>query len=247
MNHKVVSVTLLCALSIFTLSACSQDTTAADTSSNADVQTQTPQLATTTDSAPKIASKAMVIEPQPELPVQTDFNTKDNEAMMSGDGKALATKQADIFQAIYSSTCMQYLPKLDELRGNLAAQPKFPSAQASQLLAGDTGSAWPVPSDIGSYILAMPDNKNLCAIYAKALDVQRAHQKFIEVHSKAPPPLTATKIDSRTEQKAGGTKTTVSYSWSAPNTPRKMLFMLTTDDSATTDIKAMYSASIITE
>ena len=179
--------------------------------------------------------------------MQADSKTEDKSVAKGGDKSALGAKQAETFRAIYVSTCMQYLPKLDELRGNLAAQPKFPSAQASQLLAGDTGSAWPVPSDTGSYILAMPDNKNLCAIYAKDLNAQLANQQFTEVYSKPPSPFTATQIDNTIEEKQEGTKTSLSYSWSAPDTPRKMLFMLTTDNSATTDVKAMYTASIITE
>lgn len=225
MNNKTVSLILLSTFSTFILSACG---------SSANVQAQTPPLEATIEAKSRVAA--------------TDSKTESKRVVMSSDdGSALGVKQAETFRAIYASTCMQYLPKLDELRSNLKAQPKLPTAQASQILAGDTGSAWPVPSDEGSYILAMPDNKDLCAIYAKDLNTQLANQQFTEVYSKPPSPFTATQIDNTIEQKQGGTKTTLSYSWSAPNTQRKMLFMLTTDDSATTDIKAMYTASIMPE
>ena len=95
--------------------------------------------------------------------------------------------------------------------------------------------------------MAIPDNKNLCAIYAKELDAQLANQQFTEVYSKPPSPFIATQIDNTTKPVGGGVKTTLSYSWSAPDTQRKMLFMLTIDDSATTDVKAMYTASIMSE
>lgn len=240
MNNKAVKLILLSTLSGFILSACSN---------NSDVQTQTPQLESTTEPTLELKPEPRVeaTDSQESLLVQTDAKTESKTVGMSSDESVLGTKQAETFQAIYTSTCMQYLLKLDELRDNLKSQPKFPTAQTSQLLAGDTGSAWPVPAGTGHYILAIPDNKNLCAIFAKDLNVQLANQQFTEFYSKPPSPFTATQIDNSIEQKVGGSKTTLSYSWSAPNTPRKMLFMLTTDDSATTDVKAMYTASIISE
>ena len=191
MNKKAVSLILLSTLSGSILSACSD---------NADVKTQTPQSELTTEPKPEL--KIAATDSKEGSIIQTDSNAEDKAVVMSSDENVLGIKQAETFQAIYASTCMQYLLKLDELRGNLKALPKFPTAQASQLLAGETGSAWPVPADTGSYT---------------------------------------------TKPVGGGVKTTLSYSWSAPDTQRKMLFMLTIDDSATTDVKAMYTASIMSE
>ena len=236
MNKKAVSLILLSTLSGSITTACSD---------NADVKTQTPQSELTTEPKPEL--KIAATDSKQGSIIQTDSNAEDKAVVMSSDENVLGIKQAETFQAIYASTCMQYLLKLDELRGNLKALPKFPTAQASQILAGETGSAWPVPADTGSYILAIPDNKNLCAIYAKELDAQLANQQFTEVYSKPPSPFIATQIDNTTKPVGGGVKTTLSYSWSAPDTQRKMLFMLTIDDSATTDVKAMYTASIMSE
>ena len=235
MNNKVVGLLLLSTLSGFNLSACSNDS--ADNS--ADVKTQTAPAELTAQ--PTLAATDLKEDPL----IPTVANTEDKSLTTSSNEGA---KQAKIFQEIYTATCMEYVFKLDELRDNLKNEPKFPSEQASQLLPSDTaGSAWPVPADTGSYILAIPDNKNLCAIYAKELDAQLANQQFTEVYSKPPSPFIATQIDNNTKPVGGGVKTTLSYSWSAPDTQRKMLFMLTIDDSATKDVKAMYTASIMSE
>lgn len=243
MNNKAVNSILLFTLSGLILSACSNH--------DADVQTQSPQSESTTESLLKQKSvsetRVVATDPQEESLVQADSKIEDKSVAKGGDKSALGAKQAETFRAIYVSTCMQYLLKLDELRNSLSALPKFPTEQASQLLAGNAGSAWPVPADTGSYILAMPDDSNLCAIYAKNLNIQLTNQQFTEIYSKPPSPFTATQMDNTIEQKEGGNKTSLSYSWSAPDTPRKMLFMLTTDESATKDVKAMYTASITSE
>lgn len=242
MSNKAVSLLLLSTLSVLSLSACSNDST--------EEAIKTPELKSSIDSEPKTDDSDLqqdLIE-QTDLDTNpTDLDTKYKAVAMSSDEGVLGAKQAEAFQSIYTATCMQYLLKLDELRGNLKAEPKFPTEQASQLLAGDTGSAWPVPADSGSFILAIPDDKNLCAIYAKDLDTQLTNQQFIDIYSKPPSPLTATQIDNITVQRGEGVKTTLSYSWFIPDIQKKMLFMLTTDDSGSTDVKAMYTASIMPE
>ena len=239
MNNKVVGLLLLSTLSGFNLSACSNDSADDNADNSADVKTQTAPAELTAQ--PTLA--ATDLKEDPLIPKVA--NTEDKSLTTNSNEGA---KQAKIFQEIYTATCMEYVFKLDELRDNLKNEPKFPSEQASQLLPGGTaGSAWPVPADTGNYILAIPDDISLCAVYAKDLDAQLANQQFNETYSKPPPPFTATKIDNTVEQEREGIKTTSSYIWTAPDTPRKMLFMLTTDDSATTDVKAMYTASIVSK
>ena len=237
MNNKAVGLLLLSTLSGFNLSACSSDND--NDSNNADAKTQTPPSEST------VQPTLVATDSKEDLLISTVANAEDKAVVI---GRNEGAKQAKIFQEIYTATCMEYVFKLDELRDNLKNEPKFPSEQASQLLPnGTAGSAWPVPAETGNYILAIPDDMNLCAVYAKDLDVQLANQQFNETYSKPPPPFTATKIDNTVEQERKGIKTTSSYIWSAPDAPRKMLFMLTTDDSGNTKAKAMYTASIMSE
>ena len=235
MNNKAVGLLLLSTLSGFNLSACSKD----HDSNNTDAKTQTPPSEST-------AQPTLVATDSKEDPlIPTVANAEDKAVVISSNEGA---KQAEIFQAIYTATCMEYVFKLDELRDNLKNEPKFPSEQASQLLPnGTAGSAWPVPADTGNYILAIPDDISLCAIYAKDLDTKLANQQFVDIYSHPPAPFVATQMSNTTEQRETGVNTNLSYSWSAPDAPRKMLFMLTTDDSGNTKAKAMYTASIMSE
>lgn len=239
MNNKVVGLLLLSTLSGFNLSACSNDSADDNADNSADVKTQTAPAELTAQ--PTLAATDLKEDPL----IPTVANTEDKSLTTSSNEGA---KQAKIFQEIYTATCMEYVFKLDELRDNLKNEPKFPSEQASQLLPGDTaGSAWPVPADTGNYILAIPDDISLCAIYAKDLDTKLTNQQFIDIYSNPPAPFIAKQMSNTTEQRENGINTNVSYSWSAPDTPRKMLFMLTTDDSGSTNAKAMYTASIMSE
>ena len=233
MNNKVFGLLLLSTLLGFNLSACSHD------NNNADAKTQMPPSESTAQ--PKLAA----IDSKEDLLIPTVANAEDKTVVMSSNEGA---KQAKIFQEIYTATCMQYVFKLDELRNNLKDMPKFPSEEASQLLPnGTAGSAWPVPAETGNYILAIPDDISLCAIYAKDLDTKLTNQQFIDIYSNPPAPFIAKQMSNTTEQREKGINTNVSYSWSAPDAPRKMLFMLTTDDSGNTKAKAMYTASIMSE
>lgn len=233
MKNKVAGLLLLSTLSGFNLSACSND------NDSADVKTQTPPTELTAQ--PKLAA----IDSKEDLLIPTVANSEDKAVVMSSNEGA---KQAKIFQEIYTATCMEYVFKLDELRDNLKNEPKFPSEEASQLLPnGTAGSAWPVPAETGNYILAIPDDISLCAIYAKDLDTKLTNQQFIDIYSNPPAPFIAMQMSNTTEQRENGVNTNLSYSWSAPDAPRKMLFMLTTDDSGNTKAKAMYTASIMSE
>ena len=239
MNNKVVGLLLLSTLSGFNLSACSNDSADDNADNSADVKTQTAPAELTAQ--PTLAATDLKEDPL----IPTVANTEDKSLITNSNE---GTKQAKIFQEIYTATCMEYVFKLDELRDNLKNEPKFPSEQASQLLPGGTaGSAWPVPAETGNYILAIPDDISLCAIYAKDLDTKLTNQQFIDIYSNPPAPFIAKQMSNTTEQRENGINTNVSYSWSAPDTPRKMLFMLTTDDSGSTNAKAMYTASIMSE
>lgn len=72
--------------------------------------------------------------------------------------------QANSFANIYASLCMKNLTNLEGLREKLKPMPKLPAEKATHFLAGNPGDAWPVPDKHGTFVLALPSGKNLCAV-----------------------------------------------------------------------------------
>ncbi|TDM06252.1 MAG: hypothetical protein C4K60_16750 [Ideonella sp. MAG2] len=156
------------------------------------------------------------------------------------------SEQAHAFANIFISTCAKHVSNLDALRARLRELPQLPPEKAQHFLAGKLGKAWPVPDKHGIFVLAMPDHTPLCAVYARRVQTAEALALFRELVAKAPAPLVARELKREThETPRNGTSTTVSYEWSVANAPRRMLFMLTTSDSASADIQGMASASLI--
>lgn len=159
---------------------------------------------------------------------------------------ATAAQQADSFANIYATTCLKYLPKLDELRNKLSQLPTLPSEQASPFLNGKAGKAWSVPDPYGTFVVALPDQMNLCAVYARKVNATLAKQQFARLVATAPAPLTSRQLSSTRKHDAkNGNRFNVSYEWQFKSAPRKMLFMLTTADTDTADFQGMATASMI--
>ncbi|MCH1783163.1 NMCC_0638 family (lipo)protein [Psychrobacter glaciei] len=236
MNKKAVSLILLSTLSGSILSACSD---------NADVKTQTPQSELTTEPKPEL--KIAATDSKEGSIIQTDSNAEDKAVVMSSDENVLGIKQAETFQAIYASTCMQYLLKLDELRDKLKDLPQLTDVQAKQFLKGHSGSAWPVPDDHGTFVLTLLEEKNMCAVYANKANSQVVEKQFSNMFASAPSPLTSNERDNSKQTTISGERTTLSYEWAQQGAQRKMLFMLTTDSSADADVQALFTASMIQE
>ncbi len=154
--------------------------------------------------------------------------------------------QANSFINIYTSTCIKHLSNLDELRSKLHALPKLPPEKATAFLNGAPGNAWPVPDKFGTFVIAIPDNKNLCSVYARRLDSISAEERFAKIVSKSPAPLIARAVqDTRSSTQKNGQTHTVSYEWAVPNAQRKMLFTLTTANSESADIQGLATAAYV--
>lgn len=122
--------------------------------------------------------------------------------------------------------------------------PKLPVEKAAHFLSGNPGDAWPVPDKHGIFVLSLPTNKNICAVYARRADTAIAEKLFAGQVANAPPPLVSKQvINERGQTVANGPTHTISYEWSAPNAPRKMLFTLTTASSETAQLQVLGSAS----
>ena len=156
--------------------------------------------------------------------------------------------QASSFANIYASLCLKHLNNLEALREKLKPMPKLPPEKASHFLAGNAGDAWPVPDKYGTFVLALPTGKNICLVHVRRADTEAAGKQFAKLVANAPSPLVARQV--RNEQArtaANGPTQTVTYEWSAPNAPRKMLFTLTTAPSETAQLQVLGSAAIISQ
>ncbi len=154
--------------------------------------------------------------------------------------------QANSFAKIYASLCLQNLPNLEALRQKLAPMPKLPTDKAALFLGGAPGDAWPVPDKHGTFVLALPSGKNLCAVHARRADVDVANTLFQKLVANAPAPFTSKMMMNEDKQTvANGVTHTVSYEWSVPDSARKMLFTLTTAASETAQLQVLGSAAIV--
>src|SRR4051812_8427166 len=98
-------------------------------------------------------------------------------------------QQAKSFQQIFTSLCAKNINNLDALKEQLKQVPKFPPEQAAKFLNGLSGNAWPVPDKAGLFVLSLPDNKNMCVVYARRANVAMSEQQFINFLASAPSPL----------------------------------------------------------
>nr|GFD23927.1 hypothetical protein [Tanacetum cinerariifolium] len=156
--------------------------------------------------------------------------------------------QANSFAKIYTTLCLQNLPELEVLRQKLAPMPKLPVEKAALFLGGAPGDAWPVPDKHGTFVLALPSGKNLCAVHARRADVDVANILFQKLVANAPAPFTSKMVMNEDKQTvANGMTHTVSYEWSIPNGARKMLFTLTTAAAETAQLQVLGSAAIVSQ
>jgi hypothetical protein len=156
--------------------------------------------------------------------------------------------QANSFAKIYASLCLQNLSNLEDLRQKLAPLPKLQTDKAALFLRGAPGDAWPVPDKHGTFVLALPSGKNLCAVYARRADVDIANTLFQKLVANAPAPFTSRMVMNEDKQTvANGVTHTVSYEWSIPNGARKMLFTLTTAAAETAQLQVLGSAAIVSQ
>ncbi|WP_156920025.1 NMCC_0638 family (lipo)protein [Comamonas composti] len=156
--------------------------------------------------------------------------------------------QANSFANIYASLCLKNLSSLDGLREKLKPMPKLPPEKAAIFLAGAPGEAWPVPDKFGTFVLALPSGKNLCAVHVRRANTEAAKKQFTGLVANAPSPLVARQIRNEQAQTAANGQTqTIAYEWSVPNTTKKMLFTLTTAPSESAQIQVLASAAILSQ
>ncbi|MDO4795131.1 MAG: hypothetical protein Q4A28_04210 [Brachymonas sp.] len=160
-----------------------------------------------------------------------------------------SAEQVKSFFNIYQSICLKHLNNMDEARQKLKPLPALPAKKAHFFLQGMPGTAWPVPDKHGTFVLAIHEKKNFCAVYVRRLEDTEAVEKgFAERFKQAPPPLQAALKEDKREVNANNVPTrTLAYTWSSPGAKHKMLFMLTTSTGADAPLQGVLSASTIND
>lgn len=152
--------------------------------------------------------------------------------------------QADSFANIYASTCLKHLSRLDELREKLKSVPALPPERAAKFLNGTQGKAWPVPDKHGTFVVAVPDGKNSCSVFARRVEASAAIERFDRLVKQAPSPLKTRLIQDQAGSVGSKARRTVAYEWFLDGAQRRMQFVLTTSTDANADIQGLATASL---
>jgi hypothetical protein len=170
--------------------------------------------------------------------------TLSNTRCFANEGK----NQADSFANIYSSFCLKHISNLDVIRTKLKPVPTLPPEKAAHFLLGKQGDAWPVPDKYGIFVLAIPKEKNFCAIFARRANTDEAKKLFLELVAIAPSPFVAKLVSTKSNQtSANGITQTIFYEWTYPNQKRKFLFALSTAPMEKAEIQVLGTVSMISD
>lgn len=163
--------------------------------------------------------------------------------LFDGDGQ----KQAEAFSRIYATFCMKHLSDLKKLTDQMAFSPHLPQEKAAQFLQGNPGSAWTVPEQSGTFVLAIRSDKPICMVYGMKADNEAVEKSFASMVKAAPSPMVTKQVQDEQLNTRHGPAHTVSYEWTMTKQPRKMLFSLTTTASDTAPLQALASAALIAQ
>jgi len=143
-------------------------------------------------------------------------------AVVSTGFSSESVKQTNAFMNIYSSLCLKHVNDLEVLRKKLSKLPKLPENKSSLFLSGYEGDAWPVPDKSGTFVVAIPNEKNICMVFARRADTASAEKTFTALFSKAKSPLESKLVkDEYKTTNANGKTHSLSYEWFVPNAQKK--------------------------
>lgn len=152
------------------------------------------------------------------------------------DGDAAA-----FFVKLYAEKCMKHYAKPEALKAEFEAAktPELPADAAGFFLGGSPGKAWPQrgPGE-GRFVVSLRDD-GVCAVFAQYADDVSVEQRFKDLASTSPAPLTATREKDEHGMAATGPIHTLSYVWSRPGDSTRLEFTLTTAVSPDAPVQAM--------
>lgn len=156
-----------------------------------------------------------------------------------------ADPQAESFSRIYTGVCVQHIIDLGVLREKLRGAPQLPPEKASLFLGGWPGVAFPVADPNGTFVVALPAGKQLCALFARRLNAEAAKENFLKLARNAPRPYVARLVsEESTATAANGPTKTIMYEWTAEGAMRKVVLTLTTATSEQADLQGMASIAL---
>lgn len=159
-----------------------------------------------------------------------------------------ADEQSASFAHFYASYCMRRINDLDDLKRQLEPVPQLAPEGAAAFLNGKPGGAWPLADLTGLFVLALPADQNLCAVFARRGSAAKAEDLFIDLVATSTPPLLARKRgDSFKETSSNGTVHTIEYEWYLEGSGRRILFMLSSTSLAEAAVQVVGTVSIINE
>lgn len=180
----------------------------------------------------------------PVKPAAPNASTAAASGSSTAAGASTPAQQADAFANIFATTCAKYASSLGALRTKLAPLPTMPADKAAYFLQGQPGKVWPVPDPHGSFVVAIPDDQNLCAVYARRVGVPQTVAWFKKMATEAPVPMVARQVkDSKSASPQNGTAHTIAYEWAAPDSTKRVLYSLTTSESPTADLQGLASVT----
>ena len=153
--------------------------------------------------------------------------------------------QAESFARIYAGICLQHITNLEGLRTKLREAPPLPPDKAVLFLQGSPGIAYPVPDKIGAggtYVVALPSDKNMCLLFARRLNAAAVEDYFASLTKNPPRPYSFRFVsDERGTSPTNGPIRTIQYEWFADGALRKIIFTLTTATSEEAQLQGMAS------
>ena len=151
------------------------------------------------------------------------------------------------FTGMYVSLCMKHFTDLDAFHAKLLRDqvPKLPPQDARLFTGKVEGEAWPVPykGQMGNFVLAIAQKKNLCMVHARRANAAEVEKKFIAMVREAPKPL----VVKRGKPVVKGRTRTVVYTWAKPGARRKMQFTLRTDASPRAPLQAVGTVATVAD
>jgi hypothetical protein len=156
----------------------------------------------------------------------------------------------DGFLNLYVELCVKRIGEIDAFREKLLREkvPRLQPDSAKVFLSGMAGDAWPVPyqGKMGNFVLVLPEQKNLCMLYARRTDTAAVEQGFSAMVAKPPEPMIAARgLETHSATAANGQTRTLSTSWAPPGSERRMQFVLTTTSSPDAQVQAFGSVAIV--
>lgn len=163
----------------------------------------------------------------------------------SASAASAADPQAEAFFRIYTGACVQYIGDLSVLREKLRAAPQLPTDKAGLFLRGSPGIAYPVPDKNGTFVVALPADKHMCALFARRVDAAAVEESFLKLARNAPRPYVARLVSEEpgTSSVNGRTKT-IMYEWAAEGALRKIVLTLTTATSEQAEFQGLASVAL---